>query len=90
MNRPLSGEDQSALEVIVMVETIHAVEGYFVRLSPFSLIAALVGLVLTQKKAEIERGPRLFAGGLSRVLCVLSPTDDGGPQKRAQPGVCLS
>ena len=51
VNSPYLGWDYSALETAVMGVTIHAFEWAFVRLSPFALIAALVGVFLTRKRA---------------------------------------
>ena len=43
--------DYSATETAVMGVAIHAFEWVFVRLAPFALIVALVGVFLTRKKA---------------------------------------
>ena len=43
--------DFSAPETAVMGVAIHAFEWGFVRLAPFALIAALMGVFLTRKKA---------------------------------------
>lgn len=43
--------DYSAPETAVMGVAIHAFEWVFVRLAPFALIVALVGVFLTRKKA---------------------------------------
>ena len=51
VNSPYLGWDDCALETAVMGVTIHAFEWAFVRLAPFVLIAALVGVFLTKKKA---------------------------------------
>ena len=51
VNSPYLGWDYSAPETAVMGVTIHAFEWAFVRLAPFVLIAALVGVFLTKKKA---------------------------------------
>lgn len=51
VNSPYLGWDYSAPETAVMGVAIHAFEWGFVRLAPFSLIAALVGVFLTRKKA---------------------------------------
>ena len=51
MNSPYLGWDYSAPETAVMGVIIHAFEWGFVRLAPFALIAALVGVFLTRKKA---------------------------------------
>lgn len=51
MNSPYLGWDYSAPETAVMGVVIHAFEWGFVRLAPFALIAALVGIFLTRKKA---------------------------------------
>ena len=48
---PYMGWDYSAPETAVMGVAIHAFEWGFVRLAPFALIAALVGVFLTKKKA---------------------------------------
>ena len=45
------GWDYSAPETAVMGVAIHAFEWGFVRLAPFALVAALVGVFLTRKKA---------------------------------------
>lgn len=45
------GWDYSAPETAVMGVAIHAFEWVFVRLAPFALIVALVGVFLTRKKA---------------------------------------
>lgn len=50
-NSPYLGWDYSAPETAVMGVAIHAFEWAFVRLAPFALIAALVGVFLTRKKA---------------------------------------
>ena len=51
VNTPYLGWDYSAPETAVMGVAIHAFEWAFVRLAPFVLIAALVGVFLTRKKA---------------------------------------
>ena len=45
------GWDYSAPETAVMGVAIHAFEWGFVRLAPFALVAALVGVFLTRKRA---------------------------------------
>ena len=51
LNSPYLGWDYSAPETAVMGVAIHAFEWGFVRLAPFVLVAALVGVFLTRKKA---------------------------------------
>ena len=51
VNSPYLGWDYSAPETAVMGVAIHAFEWAFVRLAPFVLIAVLVGIFLTRKKA---------------------------------------
>ena len=51
VNSPYLGWDYSAPETAVMGVAIHAFEWAFVRLAPFVLIAALVGVFLTRKRA---------------------------------------
>ena len=51
VNSPYLGWDFGAPETAVMGTAFHAFEWGFVRLSPFALIAALVGVFLTKKKA---------------------------------------
>ena len=51
MNSPYLGWDYSAPETAVMGVALHALEWGFVRLAPFALIAALVGVFLTRKRA---------------------------------------
>ena len=51
VNSPYLGWDDCTPETAVMGVTIHAFEWAFVRLAPFVLIAALVGVFLTKKKA---------------------------------------
>ena len=51
MNSPYLGWDYSAPETAVMGVAVLAFEWGFVRLAPFSLVAALVGVLLTRKKA---------------------------------------
>ena len=50
VNSPYLGWDYSAPETAVMGVAIHAFEWGFVRLAPFALVAALVGVFLTRKK----------------------------------------
>ena len=50
VSSPYLGWDYSTPETAVMVVAIHAFEWGFVRLAPFALIAALVGVFLTRKK----------------------------------------
>ena len=50
-NSPYLGWDYSSAETAVMGVAIHAFEWAFVRLAPFVLIAALVGVFLTRKRA---------------------------------------
>ena len=50
-NSPYLGWDYSAPETAVMGVAIHAFEWAFVRSAPFVLVAALVGVFLTRKKA---------------------------------------
>ena len=50
MNSPYLGWDYSAPETAVMGVAIHAFEWGFVRLAPFALVAALVGVFLTRKR----------------------------------------
>lgn len=47
------GWDYSAPETAVMGVAIHAFEWGFVRLAPFALIAATVGVFLTRKKHKV-------------------------------------
>ena len=49
-NSPYLGWDYSKPETAVMGVAVHALEWLFVRLAPFALIAALVGVFLTRKK----------------------------------------
>ena len=49
-NSPYLGWDYSAPETAVMGVALHAFEWGFVRLAPFALIAALVGVFLTRKR----------------------------------------
>ena len=49
----LLGWDYSAPETAVMGVAIHAFEWGFVRLAPFALIAATVGVFLTRKKHKV-------------------------------------
>ena len=51
VNSPYLGWDYSAPETAVMGVVLHAFEWGFVRLAPFVLIAAAVGVFLTKKKA---------------------------------------
>lgn len=51
VNSPYLGWDYSAPEAAFMGVAIHAFEWGFIRLAPFALIAALVGVFLTRKKA---------------------------------------
>ena len=51
VNSPYLGWDYSAPETAVMGVAIHAFEWGFVRLAPFALIAAVVGVFLTRKRA---------------------------------------
>ena len=51
VNSPYLGWDYGAPETAVMGVALHALEWGFVRLAPFALIAALVGVFLTRKKA---------------------------------------
>ena len=50
VNSPYLGWDYSAPETAVMGVALHAFEWVFVRLAPFALIAALVGVFLTRKR----------------------------------------
>ena len=49
-NSPYLGWDYSAPETAVMGVIIHAFEWSFVRLAPFALVAALIGVFLTRKR----------------------------------------
>ena len=51
VNSPYLSWDYSAPETAVMGTAFHAFEWGFVRLAPFALVAALVGVFLTRKKA---------------------------------------
>ncbi len=51
VNSPYLGWDYSAPETAVMGVAIHAFEWGFIRLAPFALVAALVGVFLTRKSA---------------------------------------
>ena len=51
VNSPYLGWDYSTPETAVMGVAIHAFEWGVVRLAPFALIAALVGVFLTRKRA---------------------------------------
>ena len=53
VNSPYLGWDYSAPETAVMGVAIHAFEWGFVRLAPFALIAAMVGVFLTRKKYKV-------------------------------------
>ena len=53
VNSPYLGWDYSAPETAVMGVAIHAFEWGFVRLAPFALIAATVGVFLTRKKHKV-------------------------------------
>ena len=50
VNSPYLGWDYSAPETAVMGVAIHAFEWGFVRLAPFILIAAIIGVCFTRKK----------------------------------------
>ena len=50
VNSPYLGWDYSAPETAVMGVAIHAFEWAFVRLTPFILIAAIIGVCFTRKK----------------------------------------
>lgn len=50
VNSPYLGWDYSAPETAVMGVAIHAFEWLFVRLAPFVLIAAIIGVCYTRKK----------------------------------------
>ena len=50
VNSPYLGWDYSAPETAVMGVAIHAFEWLFVRLAPFVLIAAIIGVCFTRKK----------------------------------------
>ena len=52
INSPYLGWDYGAPETAVMGVAIHAFEWGFVRLAPFALTAALVGVFLTRKKVD--------------------------------------
>ena len=56
VNSPYLGWDYSAPETAVMGVAIHAFEWGFVRLAPFALIAAMVGVFLTRKNIRYELG----------------------------------
>jgi putative transcriptional regulator len=51
VNSPYLSWDYSAPETTVIGVAIHAFEWGFVRLAPFALIAAVIGVFLTRKKA---------------------------------------
>ena len=51
VNSPYLGWDFSDPEIAVVGTVFHAFEWGFVRLAPFALIAAIVGIYLTRKKA---------------------------------------
>ena len=53
VNSPYLGWDYSAPETAVMGVALHAFEWGFVRLAPFALIAAMVGVFLTRKKHKV-------------------------------------
>ena len=53
VDSPYLGWDYSAPETAVMGVAIHAFEWGFVRLAPFALIAATVGVFLTRKKHKV-------------------------------------
>ena len=53
VNSPYLGWDYSAPQTAVMGVAIHAFEWGFVRLAPFALIAATVGVFLTRKKHKV-------------------------------------
>lgn len=50
VNSPYLDWDYSVPETAVMGVAIHAFEWVFVRLAPFALMTALVGVLLTRKK----------------------------------------
>ena len=50
VNSPYLGWDYSAPETAVMGVIIHAFEWGFVRVAPFALVAALIGVFLTRKR----------------------------------------
>ena len=50
VNSPYLSWDYSAPETAVMGVVIHAFEWGFVRLAPFALVAALIGVFLTRKR----------------------------------------
>ena len=50
VSSPYLGWDYSELDTAVMAVDIYTFEWGFVRLAPFALIAALVGVFLTRKK----------------------------------------
>ena len=52
VNSPYLGWDYSAPETAVMGVAIHAFEWAFVRLAPFILIAAIIGVCFTRKKVR--------------------------------------
>ena len=56
VNSPYLGWDYSAPETAVMGVAIHAFEWGFVRLAPFALIVAMVGVFLTRKNIRYELG----------------------------------
>lgn len=51
MNSPYLGWDYSDLETAVVGVAFHALEWLFVRIAPVTLIGAVIGAVLTRKKA---------------------------------------
>ena len=53
VNSPYLGWDYSAPELAVAGTVFHAFEWLFVRLAPIVLIAAIVGICLTQKKYKM-------------------------------------
>ena len=53
VNSPYLGWDYSAPETAVMGVAIHAFEWAFVRLAPFILIAAIIGVCFTRKKYRL-------------------------------------
>lgn len=50
VNSPYLGWDYSAPETAVMGVVIHAFEWGFVRVAPFALVAALIGVFMTRKR----------------------------------------
>lgn len=51
LNSPYLGWDYSQPETAVIGVVVHAFEWLFVRIAPFALIGAIVGVCLTRKKA---------------------------------------